>query len=68
MTINGGIYALNQIVRVHSQSAGTSGLGLGTVIVADTIEVTSTGTTLDVNADFSFLPVGSPIKQPALVE
>ena len=68
VTINGGIYALNQIVRVHSQSAGTSGLGLGTVIVADTIEVTSTGTTLDVNADFSFLPGGAPIKQPALVE
>ena len=68
VTINGGIYALNQVVRVHSQTAGSSGLGQGTVIVADTIEVTSTKTTLDVNADFSFLPGGSPIKQPALVE
>ena len=68
VTINGGIYALNQIVRVHSQTLGASGLGQGTVIVADTILVTSSDTFLDVNADFSFLPGGSPIKQPALVE
>ena len=68
VTVNGGIYALNQIVRVHSQTLGASGLGQGTVIVADTILVTSSDTFLDVNADFSFLPGGSPIKQPALVE
>ncbi len=67
-TINGAIYARNQIVRVHSQSLSGNGFGQGTVIVADTIEVTSSATDMVVNSDFSFLPGGSPIKQPALVE
>ena len=69
VTVNGAIYAKNQIILVHSGSiAGTEGLGLGTVIVGDKVEVTSSDTIADVNADFSFLPGGSPIKKPTLVE
>ena len=70
VTINGAIYALNQIVRVHSQSLGGTGFGLGqgTAIVGDTILVTSSNSVMEVHADFSFLPGGSPIKQAVLVE
>ena len=57
VTVNGAIYAKNQIIRVHSEAiAGTEGLGQGTVLVGDFIEVTSSNTIADVNADFSFLP------------
>ena len=69
VTVNGAIYAKNQVIRAHSESGvGTTGLGLGTVIVGDFVEVTSSLSHLDVNADFSFLPGGSPIKKAALVE
>ena len=68
INIAGVIYAPNQIVRVHSGSQAGLATGYGLAIVADFVEVTSTGSGLHVSDDFGSFADGNPLKMPALVE
>ena len=67
VSVNGAIYAKNQLVQNHSESFATSVFG-GLAIVADRVWVDSSNSTLDVRDDFSSFAGGSPINRPTLVE
>ena len=66
--VNGAIYVKNHRVQIHSDSFGASLGGGGLAIVADTLWVDSSDSTLDVQDAFSSFANGSPINRPTLVE
>ena len=68
VTVDGAIYAKNHRVQIHSDSFGASLSGGGLAIVADTLWVDSSNSTLDVQDAFSSFAGGSPINRPTLVE
>ena len=66
--IDGAIYAVNQIVRFHSDASSSNTPGGGFAIVADFVEVSSSDTLVVLKNDFSMFENGSPLRRPALVE